>query len=389
MVLLVASCCPDFNSITVAPKLLKSPAITFQSTYMNLFDMVNRNDDVLKATDKVGLAKLKLPNGDQWRALRIQPDDKPQITISEIIKWYPFSTRAETVGWYARTSRGEASVDIEFMLGDRTISTINQPINQDPTAISIPWPFSKNKISPDTSLRIKFNLSPDQIADLMINRCLDRVDLTSIAQGNGIEVGPGPKPQITNRPGVTVKYVEEMSAGEWKNLYDKGGQYESDNADWSNHIVGKASALPCKNESLDFIFSSHVFEHLANPIGHLAHWASKLKAGGTILSVVPDIAGTKDYRHKPSALEEMLTEYKNNIWEPSAMHYERWASTREIWKGRAEEAIAEKRSIHVHFYTRDNTAALLDYAVSELGFESFHIKHTPNHRDFYWILIKR
>ncbi|WP_325918186.1 methyltransferase domain-containing protein [Pseudomonas frederiksbergensis] len=356
---------------------------------MNLFDMANRKDEILRITDKVTLAKLKLPSGDEWRALRVQADDKPQISVSEVIRWYPFSTRAETIGWYARTDRGEASLDVQLMVGDLIISTTTIPINHDPKTVSIPWPLSHIAINPATSLVMRFNLLKGQNADLMINRCLNRSDLTSIAKGNGIEVGPGPKPQIINREGVHVKYVEEMSSGEWKHLYDKGGQYESDSADWSNHIVGKAAALPCEDESLDFIFSSHVFEHLANPIGHLAHWASKLKVGGVILSVVPDIAGTKDYRHKPSSLEEMLAEYKDDIWEPSAMHYERWASTRGNWEGRVKEAIEEKRSIHVHFYTRENTAALLDYAVSKLSFESFHIKHTPNHRDFYWILIKR
>ncbi|MFY1666484.1 class I SAM-dependent methyltransferase [Pseudomonas sp. Pseu.R1] len=356
---------------------------------MNLFDMVSRKDEVITVNDKVSLAKVKLSDGELWRCLRMEQHRSTHITVSAITQWYPFSTRPETVGWYARTLKNSATVEVRLVQKDTIMGSTRINIDTTPKAIPIPWPLIQSPLSPELSLTLHFDLAKGQQADLMINRCLERSELTSLAHGNGIEIGPGPRPQIHNSATVSVKYVEEMSAGEWKNLYDKDGQYESDHFDWSNHIVGKASELPCENGSLDFIFSSHVFEHLTNPLGHLSHWASKLKSGGAILAVVPDVAGTKDYRQQPSNLQEMLHEQREDIWEPSEHHYRRWASTRGEWSKRVEEAMAQKRSIHVHFYTRENTATVLNYATAHLGFESFHLRHTPNHRDFYWVLIKK
>jgi len=356
---------------------------------MNLFDMASRKDEVVTLSEHTSLAKLTLANGVQWRCIRTRSSSSPQITVSMITKWYPFSNRPETVGWYARTLKGDASVTIEILHNQEVVGTTCITIDSQPKEVRIPWPLSTSKLSPNLSLSIKFNLADDQQADLMINRCLDRKDLTSLALGHGIEIGPGPRPQILNSSDVSVKYVEEMSEGEWTNLYDKDGQYASSQSDWTNHIVGKASNLPCQDASLDFIFSSHVFEHLANPLGHLAHWSSKLKPGGAILTIVPDIAGTKDYSQQPSSLEEIIHEQANDIWEPSVHHYLRWASTRAEWLNRVEEAMSARRSIHVHYYTRENTATLLNHAIAHLGFDSFHIMHTPNHRDFYWVLIKK
>lgn len=355
---------------------------------MNLFDMAQRKDEALVLGPEVAPAKWKQDEGTVWRTLRVQPSTHPQITVSGILQWYPFSTRPETVGWYAKTVKGEGRLSIRFVQPDGSVHSVQIGINETPRLVPVPWPLLKQPLAGDTALDLHFVLEPGQVADLLINHLLDRAELIGLAQGNGVEIGPGPKPQVLNGGDITVKYVEEMSAGEWKDLYDKGGQYKSDDADWSHHVVGKASGLPCEDESLDFIFSSHVFEHLVNPIGHLEHWASKLRSGGVVLAIVPDVAGTKDFRHQPCLLEELIDEYRRAIWEPERRHYERWASTRGGWKDRVDEAIDARRSIHAHFYSRDNTATLLQYAVQELDFSGFHIRHTPNHRDFFWTLTK-
>ncbi|WP_428852424.1 class I SAM-dependent methyltransferase [Imbroritus primus] len=355
---------------------------------MNLFDMANRQDDALYLQPQVKMAKWVAKNGDTWRSLRLREDVEPQVVVKDVIQWYPFSMRPETVGWYARTLGGEAKLRVTLRHRQQIIATNLQDIDPRPVDVIIPWPLCADPLPPEVSLTLEFLLLQGQVADLMINKALDRTQLISLAKGVGIEIGPGPKPQILNGPGVSVRYLEEMSAAEWNTLYDESGKYNSGNADWSQYIVGPANEIPVPDGSLDFIFSSHVFEHLANPIGHLEHWGRKLKSKGVILAVVPDIAGTKDFRHSPCLLDEMLTEYQNEIWRPTLTHYQRWANTRGGWSARAEEAMLARRSIHVHFYTRENMARLLAYATEQLKYSGYHICHTPNHRDFYWILIK-
>lgn len=356
---------------------------------MNLYDMLRRNDDVLTAQPGTALLKYRdRATGETFRGLEVAPNDQPQITIREFARWYPFRSRPEKVGWYARCA-GNASLDIRITHRGNTISEKRIDIGADLREIPIPWPFG-TPIEDEADLTLHFDLSKwrAQKAGLIVHRALDRNDLYSRARGDGIEIGPGSRPQILNSPGVSVRYVEEMPPDKWRQLYDPDGKYRSDLADWSKYIVGTASDLPVEDDSIDFIFSSHVFEHLVNPIGHLERWSRKLRAGGVVLAIIPDLAGTKDYRHQPCSFEELISEHIQDIWEPQRRHYERWASTRG-WTSRVDEAMAAHRSIHTHFYSRESLATLLEYVRSELPFTDFSIRHTPNHRDFYWLLTRK
>lgn len=355
---------------------------------MNLFDMLRRGDDQLQIQPDVVRSKIGI-NGNTWRGLRILNSTNPQITIRNVTRWYPFTTRPETVGWYARCEKGQGQLTVRLVSSRGAFAETSLEISAVPAAIQIPWLMTHEPLSKDTSLTLHFHVEEGRQAHLLVHKALDRAELIALARGEGVEIGPGSKPQILDGAGVSVRYVEEMPADRWRALYDSHGQYNSAAADWSQYIVGKASNLPVEDNSLDFIFSSHVFEHLANPLGHLERWSRKLKSGGTVLAIVPDIAGTKDFRHQPCSLEELISEHRAGIWEPERRHYERWAGTRRDWSDRVDLAIAEQMSIHVHYYTRENMASLLQHATQTLPFSGYHIRHTPNHRDFYWVLIRQ
>lgn len=46
-----------------------------------------------------------------------------------------------------------------------------------------------------------------------------------------------------------------------------------------------AMSLPAK--LVDFIFSSHMLEHLENPVAALEHWKSRLRSGGVLFLYLP------------------------------------------------------------------------------------------------------
>ncbi len=48
-----------------------------------------------------------------------------------------------------------------------------------------------------------------------------------------------------------------------------------------------SDAMDLPDGSYDFVFSSHCLEHLANPVGALRHWATRLKAGGVLFLYLP------------------------------------------------------------------------------------------------------
>jgi SAM-dependent methyltransferase len=222
---------------------------------------------------------------------------------------------------------------------------------------------------------------------LYIHRMLNRNPLYDLAVGTGIEIGPGPNPQIIDSAQTSVKYLERLSQGEWSEG-DTKGKYGAKHADWSKYIIGNASSVPVDDNSLDFVFSSHVFEHLANPLGHLKHWKDKLRAGGRIIAVVPDMAGCKDYQAVPTDVSELVDEMRRGIWEPTRTHYENFFKYRNSPPSLVDEYLKEMKSIHVHFYTQTNIAVLLDYAVRELAFASYDLIFERNHKDFYFVLYK-
>lgn len=349
--------------------------------------MLNRKDPVLVVEPETELAHRTI--GDKvWRCLRIRPHGSPQIIIRDIMRWHPFYTCPESVGWYATMLNADSgSLLIRVVERDRTLTEKSISFGKEPELIEFRWPLAES-IGVESSLQLHFQLDDNSIADMLIHKRMDRSDLLALAKGRGVEIGPGSNPQVVDAPGVDVQYIEEMPAERWRELYDGDNKYQSKRIDWSKYVVGKASDLPVDDSSIDFIFSSHVFEHLANPLGHLDRWSKKLRSGGVVLAVIPDIDGTKDFRHTPCSLQEIIREYEIGEWEPTRRHYERWASTRGGWSNRVDEAMLEKRSIHVHFYTRESIADLLRYATQSLNYSGYCIRHTPNHRDFYWTLTK-
>lgn len=56
------------------------------------------------------------------------------------------------------------------------------------------------------------------------------------------------------------------------------------------HLRGYANALPFENNSLDFVYSSHLLEDFADPKPYLSEWSRVLAIGGHLIILVPDKA---------------------------------------------------------------------------------------------------
>lgn len=152
-------------------------------------------------------------------------------------------------------------------------------------------------------------------------------------------------------------------------------------------LVGNADNIPATPGSLDFIFSSHVVGHLANPLGHLAYWASLLRSGGILAAVIHDRSGCKDYIFEPSSTEELVAEWQDGSMSPTLAHYQRWAKYRAPSADPAE-IMRSGRSIHVHFYTPKSMEAVLKQMHRKLGYRTYAITKELNHKDFFVLLEK-
>jgi hypothetical protein len=220
-----------------------------------------------------------------------------------------------------------------------------------------------------------------------VHRLLDRNQLYARCKGDGIEVGPGPKPQILPDAQTRVKYLEQATPDQWLQLYGKDTKVPVDPELWKLYVVGNADKIPASPQSLDFVFSSHVIEHLANPLGHLAYWSGLLKPGGVVVAIIPDCSGCKDYVFLPSSIEELAVEFHKNSMIPTLAHYQRWAKFRAPNVDPAE-ILNSGRSIHVHFYTPESMKEILKKMHQEIGFRKFRVISEHNHKDFFVILEK-
>jgi predicted SAM-dependent methyltransferase len=347
---------------------------------LNLFDLARRHDTNLELAGDITAAK-RTYQGDIWRGLLLPAGTS--FKIQDIRRFVTFRHFPEQIGWLIDLPpKGSATLKLisnrdHQVVGEATFKEGIQPV-------TLPWP---NFPSGPLDLEISYTCTSGQPAFVGNHRLLSRQWLYDSCLGNGVEIGPGPVPQILPSDGRHVSYLEQMPAEEWNRLYNGGGKYPVRPELWSNYIVGEASELPVPDNSLDFIFGSHVFEHLANPIGHLKRWHAKLKPGGKVAMVVPDLHGTKDSVHHRCSLESMVDEFNRDIWMPEPAHYSRHLR-RSLDDRRLIALMERNESIHVHYYDNINCQQVLDYAVQHLGFEDYVIKHTPNHKDFHFLLVR-
>lgn len=354
---------------------------------MNLFYLAQKRSKILALSEKAK-PTVKRIGSRHWRGLELIPDGNKQVHLTNVTAYQPFRSRSETIGWYATAPDGEAELNLWFAKqgsAEQIQQVAELHLDRSLTSVALPWSLSTCPGPIDLIIHVPARSKGPVF--LAVHHDLDRQQLISLCSGRGIEIGPGPRPQILPADGIEVSYIEQMPPEEWERLY--GAHYSTavDRRLWENYVVGEAHDLPVANGSLDFIFASHVFEHLVNPLGHLEIWAAKLRKGGKIALIIPDYIGSKDYFADASSLSEFLAEYERGSFAPTMEHYERFGLTR----GSADigrTLFQEKSSIHVHFYTNWNTARLLEEACKRFRFQEFAVIHTPNHKDFYVTLTR-
>lgn len=180
--------------------------------------------------------------------------------------------------------------------------------------------------------------------------------------GLGVEVGAGHAPI----PGIWPLYVD---------CFKEFG-FERCQADYYGH----ASLLPFHDHSLAYVASSHVLEHVANPVAALAEWYRVVQPGGLIYLVVPDRRHMWDHTRPLTPVEHFLEDFARGttpcdgahidefafqadwrLFSPSTPPEEIPAKQAELARG-MHEAVARGEHINIHFHTFEpaNLLALIE-----------------------------
>ncbi len=166
----------------------------------------------------------------------------------------------------------------------------------------------------------------------------------------GVEIGAFKWPV----PGIKPFYVD---------CFTSFG-HEDVTADYYGH----ACLLPFRDNSLDYVVSCHVLEHVANPVAALAEWYRVLRPGGIIYMVVPDRRFTFDHLRPVTTVDHMLEDYARGTTPCDDTHIDDFArgvdwttfspatpadqvaaSQEQLARG-MHEAVARGDQVNIHFH---------------------------------------
>jgi SAM-dependent methyltransferase len=137
------------------------------------------------------------------------------------------------------------------------------------------------------------------------------------------------------------------------------------------YILEATELTTIGSEAYDFVLSSHMLEHSANPIKALSEWLRVVRPGGTLLLVLPHRDGTFDHRRPITPLEHLIDDFRRDTSEADLTHLPEIlelhdlamdppAGTPEQFKERSQKNL-ENRCLHHHVFDTALVVALIDH----------------------------
>ena len=230
---------------------------------MHLYYLMEKSHRMVKFNQSVRSCKLDI-DGERWYGAMFDKSASSCLIIRSASEHRPFTTGADDVGWYLYTeSETPVTVKTKFLSDNASVGN-EQTVSRSSGLTPYFLPNVLDSADPFDSFDL--HIECDQPSDdvfIATSRNVSRKSIYALVEGCGVEIGPGPRPQIHNDDKTQVIYVEERLGDDWLNTYHTAGKAET----WSDndYRLGKAHELPVDDSSQDFIFSSHVLEHLYNP----------------------------------------------------------------------------------------------------------------------------
>lgn len=206
-----------------------------------------------------------------------------------------------------------------------------------------------------------------------------------LVQGrSGIEVG-GPSGVFSPR-GVLPLYDNVGSLDNcnfashttWEGSIAEGRtfRFSPDKPAGTQYVAETTNLERIASGTYDFLLSSHVLEHSANALLALSEWLRVVKAGGTLVLLLPHKDGTFDHRRPVTRLEHLIADHVAGVKEDDLTHLpeilELHDLARDPGAGSAQEferrsrANVENRCLHHHVFDTTLVAHLLDHVGLQL-----------------------
>lgn len=145
---------------------------------------------------------------------------------------------------------------------------------------------------------------------------------------SGIEIG-GPS-QVFSGRGIfpvypIVKKLDNCNfcgTTVWEGSVNQGKTFLFDpGKPAGQQYIAEATLLSeLSSDTYDFVLSSHMLEHSANPIQALSEWKRLLRTGGILVLVLPDKNHTFDHRRPTTALGHLIEDFNVGMAEDDLSH---------------------------------------------------------------------
>jgi len=159
----------------------------------------------------------------------------------------------------------------------------------------------------------------------------------------------------------------------WEGAISEGltFKYDKQHKPGKQYISEASDLHEIPSSTYDFILSSHIIEHTANPLQALTEWMRVLKDKGFIILLVPHKDGTFDWKRPVTALEHLIEDFKSGTKEDDLTHLSEILKLHDLrkdpgagsfkeFKARSEKNF-ENRCLHQHVFNTELVVQLLSY----------------------------
>jgi SAM-dependent methyltransferase len=198
---------------------------------------------------------------------------------------------------------------------------------------------------------------------------------------SGIEIG-GPSDIFKNEIPIygVIKSLDCLTYSNrtiWEGELNEGASNFNYNGRMGNQIIDEASTCEkIQSEQFDFLLSSHVLEHTANPIKAMLAWKRIVKSGGYILLILPNKSRTFDRYRSYTEFSHLLSDFINGVEENDMTHLseilENHDFSRDIDAGTTDEFKVRcldninLRAMHHHVFNFDTVKRIGEYVGIDL-----------------------
>lgn len=196
---------------------------------------------------------------------------------------------------------------------------------------------------------------------------------------SGLEIG-GPS-QVFSRKGIFPIYplIENLDNFNFSETTTWGGVrhsgqtfcFDPDKPVGRQYIVEASNPGQFQHGCFDFVLSSHVLEHIANPIQALNAWKDLLSNKGLLVLVLPDKRHTFDHRRPVTSIEHLIEDFNVGTTEDDLSHLPEIMALHDLkrdWAAGDMQAFQmrsarnrEYRCLHHHVFDRELAVQLVEY----------------------------